>query len=303
MAKPGTKAYLAEYLRLTRHIEVQSRPDTISSLIAEYRASDWFRSLRFSTKRSYERALDLIGNRFGTMPLPAVEARGSRKIILEWLDEFSATPRTADLIGSVFSRLLSFGVDREAILRHPLTRVERKAKGSRKDIIWPVETIKLYITQGRPHLVSVVVLALWTMQREGDCLSMPTIGYDGERIRVKQAKTGAYIWVRPADALLPILAEAKAMKRPRVLANSFGDPWTGSGFRASFRKDLKRVGISGLTFHDLRGSAITFAYAMGCTVEQIAEISGHSKDEAEGIIRRFYLAGDEVVRAIQKAIA
>lgn len=63
---------------------------------------------------------------------------------------------------------------------------------------------------------------------------------------------------------------------------------------------MKRLGIAGVTFHDLHGTAITFAYANGATIQQIAEISGHSPQEAETIIRRHYLAGSEVIEAKAK---
>jgi hypothetical protein len=46
-----------------------------------------------------------------------------------------------------------------------------------------------------------------------------------------------------------------------MLVNSFGDNWTSSGFWALWRKEMTRLGIKGVTLHDLRGTAITFAYA------------------------------------------
>jgi len=139
---------------------------------------------------------------------------------------------------------------------------------------------------------------------------MLPMAFDGERVRIKQMKTGAAVWIAPAPAIRTILEAAKANNQARVLLNSQGDTWTSSGFRASWGDEMKRLGITGLTFHDLRGSAITYAYASlvstmshGEAVKNIAEISGHEEKEAESIIRRFYLAGDSVVQAIQKSIA
>lgn len=300
---PDTPAFMAEYLRLTKYKPRPVTVGTVGSLIADYQASDWYRGLKTSTRVSYDRCLATINAKFGDMGIPALEAKGARKLILTWLDGMSATPRTADLTKSVFARVLSFAMDREDILRHPLLNVERKATGSRKDAIWPVETINHLITNGKPHLVAVALVALWTMQRQGDCLAMLPMAYDGSRVRIKQMKTGAPVWIAPAPAIKPILDAAKANNQTRVLLNSFGDPWTSSGFRASWGSEMDRLGITGLTFHDLRGSAITYAYAAGATVADIAEISGHSKEEAEAIIRKYYLAGDGIVRAIQRAIA
>lgn len=199
--------------------------------------------------------------------------------------------------------MIAYAMDREDITRHPLLKVERKSRGSRRDKIWPVETINHLIANGKPHLVNVALMSLWTMQRQGDCLFMLPMAFDGERVRIKQMKTGAAVWIRPAPAILPMLVAAKDSRQARVLLNSQGDPWTSSGFRASWGDEMKRLEINGLTFHDLRGSAITFANAAGAQVADIAEISGHSEKEAEAIIRRYYLAGDGIVRAIQRVIA
>ena len=146
-------------------------------------------------------------------------------------------------------------------------------------------------------------VALWTMQRQADILTMPTLAFDGTRVSIKQGKTGAKVRVMAAPDIQPILCEAKEENRTRVLINSFGQNWTSSGFRASWRKEMARLGIKGVTFHDLRGTAITFAYAHldrshEEKIKLISEISGHSADDAESIIRRHYLAGQEVADAI-----
>jgi integrase len=134
---------------------------------------------------------------------------------------------------------------------------------------------------------------------------MPPIAFDGERVSIKQGKTGAKVRITAAPDILPILREARNGNRQRVLVNSFGDNWTSSGFRSSWRKEMARLGIKGVTFHDLRGTAITYAYAHmdrshDEKIKLIAEISGHSAEEADAIIRRHYLAGQDVIDAISK---
>lgn len=74
---------------------------------------------------------------------------------------------------------------------------------------------------------------------------MPTVAYIDGGLKIKQAKTGARVRVTPAPELLPLLEEAKAEMRLRVLVNTFGQQWTSSGFRASFRREPKWLQIKG----------------------------------------------------------
>lgn len=305
MAKPGTKAFTQEYVRLTRDREVKVVEGTIGSLIEEFRATAKFRALAASTRRDYERMFGFIKAKFDTFPIAAVEARGSRRAFLEWRDTMKEAPRSADMHLGLLARVFAWAKDNEIILRNPLERVERLHEGSRRDTVWTAEQIAKVLTEAAPHIRDVACMALWTMQRQADLLTMPTISFDGERVSIKQQKTGARVRITAAPDILPILRAAKDANRQRVLVNSFGQNWTSSGFKSSWRKEMQRLKISGVTFHDLRGTAITYAYANldrshEEKIQLIAEISGHSRDDAESVIRRHYLAGQEVIDAISR---
>lgn len=299
-AKPGTVAFVQEFARLTRERPRPEVENTFGWLIGEYLRSADFQKLKPSTKRDYERIVGVVRARFDTLPLAAIDAKGMRRIFMEWRDTMRETPRSADLHIAVLARIISWGKNREIVTRNPLENAGRlHESGSRKDSIWMPAQLARLIENGAPHIVAVVKIALWTMQRQGDVLTMPTIAYDDGRLWITQGKTGARVRVRPADEILPILESAKVSNRTRILVNSFGQNWSSSGFRASWRKELKRLGIAGVTFHDLRGTGISYAYANGADIERIAEISGHSKAECESIIRRHYLAGGDVIEAIR----
>jgi integrase len=60
------------------------------------------------------------------------------------------------------------------------------------------------------------------------------------------------------------------------LVSTEGTPWTSDGFRASWGKACKLAGIVGVTFHDLRGTAVTRLALAGCTEAEIATITGSS---------------------------
>jgi integrase len=50
--------------------------------------------------------------------------------------------------------------------------------------------------------------------------------------------------------------DAAPRKSPIILTNSEGKPWSESGFQGAWGKATVRAGIRGLTFHDLRGTAV-----------------------------------------------
>jgi integrase len=302
-SKPGTKAFTQEFVRLTRDREKAATEGTIGSLIDEFRKTAGYQKLAASTRRDYERQLATIRVKFENFPIKAIEARGSRRIFLNWRDTMKEAPRSADMHIALMSRLFSWAKGNEIILRNPLEEVERLHSGTRRDIIWSDEQLTKLLTEGVAHLRQVALIALWTMQRQADILTMPTLAFDGQRVSIKQGKTGARVRVVAAPDILPVLKKAKEGERQRVLVNSFGQNWTSSGFRASWRKEMARLKIKGVTFHDLRGTAITYAYANldrshDEKIKLISEISGHSQDDAESIIRKHYLAGQEVIDAI-----
>jgi integrase len=135
------------------------------------------------------------------------------------------------------------------------------------------------------------MLALWTGQRQGDLLRLPWSAYDGTHIRLRQSKTGRPISFK-VGAPLKVMLDATPKRSTIILTNMDGKPWTSDGFRASWGKACKVAGVSGVTFHDLRGTAVTRLALVGCTEAQIAAITGHSLRDVCSILDANYLHRD-----------
>jgi integrase len=91
---------------------------------------------------------------------------------------------------------------------------------------------------------------------------------------------------------LRLILEAADRRGPLMLVNSMDRGWTSDGFRTSWGKACAKAGISGLTFHELRGSAVVRLALAGATVPQIATITGHSLKDVEAILDAHYLGRD-----------
>jgi integrase len=136
-----------------------------------------------------------------------------------------------------------------------------------------------------------LILALWTGQRQGDLLRLPWSACDGTHIRLRQSKTGRRV-AMPAGQPLKLLLDQTERRGPILLTNTYGRPWTSDGFRTSWGSACRKAGIAGLTFHDLRGSAVVRLALVEATVPQIATFTGHSLKDVDAILDAHYLGRD-----------
>src|SRR5690606_32899711 len=181
----------------------------------------------------------------------------------------------------------------------PILNVAPLSNGSRADIIWTDEQIATMKAKASEPIRRALILAMWTGQRQSDLLRLTWKAYDGAHLRLRQSKTGAFVRVKASAELRETLDAAPRGDAVQILTNSRGQPWTQDGFRTSWARERDAAGVSGVTFHDLRGTFITLAYRNGATIREIAEVSGHSERDAETIIRKHYLAGDSAVMRIE----
>jgi integrase len=191
----------------------------------------------------------------------------------------------------VLARVLSWGMDRGLVAANPCARGGRLYRGSRAENIWTDADEAAFLERAPTHLHLPLMLALWTGQRQGDLLRLPWSAYSGTHIRLRQSKGRTRVVIR-VGAPLKAALDAAIKRSTIILTNSDGKPWTPDGFRASWRKACAKAGIVGVTFHDLRGTAVTRLALAGCTEAEIATITGHSLRSVRAILDTHYLARD-----------
>jgi integrase len=212
-----------------------------------------------------------------------------------WRDQLatSAGRRQADYAWTVLARVLSWSFNRGLVAANPCERGGRLYRGGgRAEKIWTVADEIAFLELAPTHLHLPLMLALWTGQRQGDLLRLPWSGYDGTHIRLRQRKTGARV-VIPVGAPLKAALDATPKISTIILTDSDGKPWTSDGFRASWRKGCKLAGVVGVTFNDLRGTAVTRLAIAECTEAEIATITGHSLRGVRAILDTHYLSRDQ----------
>ena len=281
------------------------------SLIAAYKITTEFTGLTEKTKQSYRQYLNMIEQEFGTMPISVVQDRRARGKFKEWRDGMAANPRKADYAWTVLARLLAVSKDRGLISINVCERGGRLYEADRAEIIWLEEHIKAFCAVASAELQFALLIALWTGRRQGELIGITWSQYDGTHIRLqlgkrKKGKPRNRV-VIPVGMPLKLALDARRPEKAEgpILRNTFGEPWTSDGFRTSWGKAFDRAKLDNLHFHDLRGTAVTRLALAGCTVPQIAAITGHSLRDVEEILKAHYLGGQSELadQAIAKYVA
>jgi integrase len=214
---------------------------------------------------------------------------------MAWRDQIAANAgrRQADYAWAVLARVLSWSLNRGGLIAtNPCERGGRLYRGGgRAEKIWTAADEAAFLKRAPAHLHLALLLALWTGQRQGDLLRLPWSAYDGTHIRLRQSKTGTPVSFK-VGAPLKAALDATSKRSTIILTNSEGKPWTSDGFRASWGKACKAAGVRGVTFHDLRGTAVTRLALVDCTEAQIAAITGHSLRDVRSILDANYLHRD-----------
>jgi integrase len=303
--KPGDPEFIAAYnAAIARKIAPQA--GALLSVLQAYQGSEDFSGLAASTRRSYVALIVRIEKAFADFPLAALTDRRTRGIFKAWRDRIATDSgrRQADYAWTVLARVLSWGLDRGLIAANPCERGGRLYRGTRRDNIWTAADEAAFLQRAPTHLHLPLLLALWTGQRQGDLLRLPWSAYDGTHIRLRQSKTGKRVVVKigaPLKAALDVAPKRSTI----ILVNSEGKPWTSDGFRASWGKACKVAGIVGLTFHDLRGTAVTRLALVGATEPEIASLTGLSLRDVHAILDAHYLArdpalGESAIRKLER---
>jgi integrase len=265
----------------------------ILSILQGFQASEDFTGLAASTRRSYVPLIKRIEKEFSDFPLSALTDRRTRGLFMAWRDKIAASSgrRQADYAWSVLARVLSWALNRGHIAANPCTHGGRLYRGSRAEKIWTAADEAIFLERAPSHLHLPLMLALWTGKRQGDLLRLPWSAYDGTHIRLRQSKTGRRVQIR-VGAPLKVMLDAAVRRSTIILTNSDGKPWTSDGFRASWRKAQATAGVVGVTFNDLRGTAVTRLALAEASEAEIATITGHSLRDVRSILDAHYLNRD-----------
>jgi hypothetical protein len=289
--EPGSPEFIASYNAAAATKKV-APSDTMLSILQGYQASEAFRGCAERRRADYVKKIKIIEKKFADFPLAALTDRRSRGLFMAWRDELALrSRRQADYAWTVLARVLSWAEDRGLVAANPCARgadyigdpgPTGYGRQTMRRTSWPRHRLTctcLLCSRFGPDSVKAISFRLtWK-------------AYDGKHIRLKQSKTGARV-VIPVGAPLKAMLDCTARRSPMMLVNLDGQPWSPDGFRVSWRKACAKAGVVGVTYHDLRGTAVTRLAIAGSTDAEIATLTGHSLKDVHAILDAHYLNRD-----------
>ena len=291
---PSSPQFRLSYDEAWRQRKKSAR-GTVHWLVGEFTSDDnpaWTK-LSARSQSDHRQQFEIIKREFGDLTLTRCQEHGARQAFLNWRDSMADRPRTADKAMASLTRLFSWAVDREIMRRNPVEKPGRLYSGSRADKIWEDWQHDAFEAIASRPLLDAKLLADETGQRQGDLLTLLWSAYDGQRLNIAQRKTGAIVSVLCSPKLKTRLDEMERVST-HILTSSHEKPWTDWGFQASWRKTTRKAGITDRTFHDLRGSFVVRAIKAGMTLEQIAQVTGHSMRDLR-TLEKHYLGRDTAI--------
>lgn len=244
--------------------------DSTAQLIAAYQRSPEWRALAASTQTNYTIYLRPLFQ-LGHQPVAA----WTRRDILTLRDGMAAGRGNGAATAFIraASALFAWAVDREWIEHSPVTRIKALVGGHLR--AWTREEAGVAEAKLPSHLARVVILARYTGQRRGDLCTMGWSAYDGLTIRLVQQKTGAPL-VLPVHPTLKAHLDAWPRIAATILTDARGRPWKPQDLSHAMPIGLVRIGLSNdMNVHGLRKLAAAELADAGCSVHEIASITGH----------------------------
>ena len=187
--------------------------------------------------------------------------------------------------------LLAFAVDEGELERNPAEKMRLKVSPPRHQL-WMPEQIANFVataeTKGRPSIGLAVRMGEGLGQREGDNLRLGWTAYDGTVVRLRQRKTGKLIDVPVIADLRQALDQAPRTAATIVVSETTGKPYAEHNFVHLFREIATAAGLpTDLQYRDLRRTAVVRLAEAGCSVPEIAAITGHSLRTATQILETY----------------
>ncbi|MEO4042138.1 tyrosine-type recombinase/integrase [Hoeflea sp. CAU 1731] len=253
-------------------------------LISRYRAHQAFTDLSPRTQRDYQRCFDYL-QPIADTPL----SKFTSPLVVKIRDRAAEQKgrRFGNYIKTVLSLLFSWGRERGYLKENPAYKIRgiRKPRGALDaNRPWAGDERDAVLSALPDHMLLPVVLMMYCGLDPQDAILLPRNAVKDGFIDAKRGKTGEPVWFPLPEPVKTILRTTPRHDAVTLCANSWGRPWTVSGFRSSWRPvrmELEKENRvrKGLTLKGLRHTVATILSEMGYDERTIADMLGQKTIE------------------------
>jgi integrase len=274
---PGSNEFMEAYRRALdgapaakKHPARPFISGSVDALVSQFYGSAQWAALRPSSQRIYRGILEPFRQEHGDKPVSLLE----RKHVQEMIAERASKPHSANAFKGLLRNLMGFAVDNGYRTDNPLVGMKRLKTNRDGFHTWTDDEIaafeKHWPVGSKPRLA--FALHLYTGQRRSDVLKMTWGHIERGRIRVTQVKTGATLRIPIHPELQRVLDAA-----PRDHVAILGAPMHPNSYCIWFRRVADAAGLPmRCASHGLRKAAARRLAEAGCTVLEIASVTGHA---------------------------
>lgn len=286
------------------------RPGSIAWLIREYKLSRFFTRLAEKTQYEYGLNLAVIEAWAGEAPVGAI---GKARIETFYEKLRARTPAKANAVIGMLRILLGHAVRLEILKENPATNpglIGLPFAGR----IWPIDAVSLIVEtcdrSGWHSIGTAIVVNHWIGQRKGDILDLGRNAWRDGRFHRTQNKTGERVSIPHSPWVEDRVKSELARQEQRgitsathlILCETTGQSWKSDHFSHVFAEirdkaaaewstfwlnEEDTVDTGDLLFMHLRHTAVTELAIAGCSIPQIAAITGHTPKSVINILRRY----------------
>ncbi len=267
---------------MTRPASPVDDPDSMAWLIDRYQKSREFKALADITQVGYVRTLAILTDQLGDQPFKLI----TRKMIKAVRDDYGAQARKANKVQQMASRLYSWAEESDLVPAgfNPATGLKKlKRKGGEQEIApWSDQDVAWILSVAPAHIVTPILIALYTGQRRQDVVAMTWQQWQGDWIQVRQSKTGALLDLPCHPVLKAHLdrlrktASVVSLAGPICLTQA-GKPFSPDGLSGALGRVVRRHPqvADNRSFHGLRYAAAGRMEEGGAGIAAIEAVLGH----------------------------
>lgn len=261
-------------------------PGTVRWCINDYRAGERWAKLANASKISYGVHLRALDKKFPRLLMRDFD----RNMAKAWLNQIEGVA-SRNLARYVLHLLYEHAIEEELIDRNPILTLRLPRSKARDQYVRPSDWDRLVTAAGQAKapvwFVPMLAMMLYTAQRVRDALVLQW-PKDGE-IKVRQKKTRTLV-AMPVHKRLAAEIEKLPKLGVTILRTEANRHITYASASSWWTEVKGKAGLAHLQLRDFRRTAVVMMAEAGCSVPQIASITGHTIASVHRIIETYWVA-------------